>query len=156
VDHDGKQQGWIALTESVRDALYDLWEAPGITSKRFWIDQVCINQDGDEKNHQVAMMGDIYANASNVILYLGSEDDDANTAEQGAQLLENLHEHCKPNLEFFERKDLMAEIRQSWASCRYRNCPWLSKDIAKRSGNGLHVWLLDHGHSVHGWYKNNS
>jgi hypothetical protein len=38
----------------------------------FWIDAVCINQkDIAEKNSQVAMMGQIYSNASKVIAWLG-------------------------------------------------------------------------------------
>lgn len=37
-----------------------------------WVDSICIDQDDlDEKNHQVAMMGDIYASASQVIVWLG-------------------------------------------------------------------------------------
>ena len=41
-----------------------------------WIDAVCINQtnDDEEKNHQVAMMGDVYANASETLVWLGEED----------------------------------------------------------------------------------
>ncbi|OTB01922.1 hypothetical protein M426DRAFT_25235 [Hypoxylon sp. CI-4A] len=37
-----------------------------------WIDAICINQkDIPEKNHQVAMMGDIYRDASSVLSWLG-------------------------------------------------------------------------------------
>ncbi|KAG7006429.1 hypothetical protein G7Y79_00014g036040 [Physcia stellaris] len=41
----------------------------------YWIDAICINQsDLQEKNTQVAMMGDIYGNAANVLIWLGDED----------------------------------------------------------------------------------
>ena len=40
-----------------------------------WIDAVCINQDDiAEKNKQVAMMGEIYSHAKQVIIWLGSGD----------------------------------------------------------------------------------
>ena len=40
-----------------------------------WIDAICINQaDNEEKRHQVAMMGEVYENASEVLICLGDED----------------------------------------------------------------------------------
>lgn len=50
--------------------LRDLW--PGVA---LWIDSICIDHqpDKNEKNHQVAMMADIYKNASLVIAWLGEE-----------------------------------------------------------------------------------
>jgi hypothetical protein len=42
-----------------------------------WADAVCINQtDVMEKNHQVALMGEIYKSASQVFLWLGLDDED--------------------------------------------------------------------------------
>ena len=45
------------------------------TSERvLWIDALCINQENDlERMHQVRCMGDIYAQASSVIVWLGNE-----------------------------------------------------------------------------------
>jgi Heterokaryon incompatibility protein (HET) len=41
-----------------------------------WVDAICINQhDFGERNHQVRLMRDIYANASQVIAWLGQGDD---------------------------------------------------------------------------------
>ena len=41
----------------------------------FWVDSICINQeDAQERESQVAIMGAIYANASKVIVWLGEED----------------------------------------------------------------------------------
>ncbi|KAF2995043.1 hypothetical protein E8E13_000964 [Curvularia kusanoi] len=41
-------------------------------SQMFWIDALCINQAGlAKRNHQVAMMGKIYSQASNVLVWLG-------------------------------------------------------------------------------------
>jgi hypothetical protein len=39
-----------------------------------WVDALCINQsDNDEKNKQVALMGEVYSRALNVVIYLGEE-----------------------------------------------------------------------------------
>lgn len=47
----------------------------------FWIDQLCIDQTSNgERSHQVALMGDIYKNAEEVIAWLGP-------AAQGSGLL---------------------------------------------------------------------
>lgn len=41
--------------------------------RTLWIDQICINQHSvDEKNHQVALMGEIYRKAETVLVWLGS------------------------------------------------------------------------------------
>ncbi|KAK4204674.1 heterokaryon incompatibility protein-domain-containing protein [Triangularia verruculosa] len=40
-----------------------------------WVDAVCINQfDDSERSHQVQMMGDIYANAQQVLIFLGEDE----------------------------------------------------------------------------------
>ena len=44
-------------------------------STPFWIDAVCIDQaNTQEKNHQVAMMGEIYKQAKTVYAFLGTGD----------------------------------------------------------------------------------
>lgn len=40
-------------------------------STHFWIDAVCIDQNSvDGRNHQVAMMGEVYSHAENVLVWL--------------------------------------------------------------------------------------
>jgi hypothetical protein len=42
-----------------------------------WADAICINQkDVHERNHQVGLMGKIYSQATNVLVWLGSENED--------------------------------------------------------------------------------
>jgi hypothetical protein len=46
--------------------------------KYFWIDAICINQDDiPERNSQVQMMGDIYTNATFVMIWLGPGFDES-------------------------------------------------------------------------------
>jgi hypothetical protein len=93
-----KQLGRIPLTKNLNDALHDLWNADELTSKVFWIDQICIDQEGEEKNHQVAFMGQIYKNASRVITYLGRVEDEEEE-QRGLELLKRLDSHFSPNYE---------------------------------------------------------
>jgi Heterokaryon incompatibility protein (HET) len=46
-----------------------------------WIDAICINQDDDnEKNHQIPLMGKIYSNATQVLVWLGTNSEQGNEA----------------------------------------------------------------------------
>jgi len=61
-------------TFTIRGNLWDfLHEARRSEFKTcLWIDAICIDQTADEeRSHQVAMMGDIYSNAGNVVVWLG-------------------------------------------------------------------------------------
>ncbi|KAH7084009.1 heterokaryon incompatibility [Paraphoma chrysanthemicola] len=47
-------------------------------SKYFWIDAICIDQENvEEKNHRVAMMGDVYRNAAHVFAWVGRHAGDS-------------------------------------------------------------------------------
>lgn len=47
----------------------------------FWIDAICINQsDVHERNHQVSLMKEIYANATEVIIWLGDAANNSDLA----------------------------------------------------------------------------
>ncbi|KAL1857560.1 hypothetical protein Daus18300_010318 [Diaporthe australafricana] len=49
--------------------------------RMLWVDAVCINQlDHEEKSVQVRLMRDIYQDASEVVVWLGPEEDDSNMA----------------------------------------------------------------------------
>ena len=48
---------------------------------RLWIDAICINQDDvNERNNQISIMGKIYEETQEVIVWLGKGDDDTNYA----------------------------------------------------------------------------
>ncbi|KAE9379654.1 HET-domain-containing protein [Stipitochalara longipes BDJ] len=96
---NGEELGYIPLTENLQDALCDLRDAAEIKNKTFWIDQICIEQEGEEKNDQVHMMGDIYRHAARVITYVGSAAPDEEEERHGISLLNRLHTHFSPNHE---------------------------------------------------------
>ena len=88
---NGKEFGYIPLTENLQNALCDLRDADEVKSKVFWIDQICIDQEGEEKNGQVRMMGDIYRHATRVITYIGPAALDEEEERRGISLLNRLH-----------------------------------------------------------------
>ncbi|KAF2671424.1 HET-domain-containing protein [Microthyrium microscopicum] len=111
----GINLGYIPLTASLKDALHDLRDSSQLKSKTFWIDQICIDQTGKEKNHQVALMGKIYENAERVILYCGPAPVNKLEEERGMALLRLLNEHYAKN------RPLIAVCkRQDW----YRSEDW--------------------------------
>ena len=65
------------------------------TSRILWIDAVCINQrDSQEKAHQVAMMGEIYERASQVLTWLG----EPSTKDSSSSTMDDPRLHA-PNYE---------------------------------------------------------
>lgn len=66
--------GRLQITMSVDRALrrFRDWTE----KRRLWADSICINQtDDDEKSRQVALMGDIYRQASKVLIWVGEADE---------------------------------------------------------------------------------
>jgi hypothetical protein len=48
---------------------------PGDRDRLVWLDAICVHQENvDERNHQVAMMADIYFSAVRNLVWLGAED----------------------------------------------------------------------------------
>lgn len=89
--------GYISLTMNLHNALKDLRDTVGIPSKRFWIDQISINQDDDEeKGHQVQLMADIYRHASQVITYLGPHSQNMVEETEALDLLMRIDKRFRP------------------------------------------------------------
>ncbi|KAK4223393.1 heterokaryon incompatibility protein 6, OR allele [Podospora fimiseda] len=76
----------IPVTHSLFTALHNLRSAHDFSSGEpmiLWIDQICINQgDQIEKAHQVGLMGQIYSTASEVLVWLGPEENDSDKVMQ--------------------------------------------------------------------------
>ncbi|KAF1997475.1 heterokaryon incompatibility, partial [Amniculicola lignicola CBS 123094] len=55
----------------------NLWDFLDVARRKypdrlFWIDAICINQsDNDEKGREVKRMGEIFSNATGVVVWLG-------------------------------------------------------------------------------------
>jgi hypothetical protein len=71
VECDGRQ---LLVTQTCFDALRRLRRR--IRIRTLWIDGICIDQSStEEKNHQVALMRDIYSSAYSVVVWLGENRD---------------------------------------------------------------------------------
>ncbi|ETS84558.1 hypothetical protein PFICI_02583 [Pestalotiopsis fici W106-1] len=79
----------MRVTKNCRYALeqaHSHHHQPPPTQSYFWIDSICINQNSNiEKQHQVAMMGCIYAQAARVLACVGPHQDNS---EDLAKILE--------------------------------------------------------------------
>jgi hypothetical protein len=63
-------------------------------TRLLWIDQICINQTSlEEKNHQVAIMGEIYIRAKRTIVWLGTDPKGDELLRHGLEL--RLLKACK-------------------------------------------------------------
>ena len=72
-------QAPLRITENLAAALRH-FRGP-VRPKKIWVDAICINQsDDEEKGFQVALMGDIYRNASRTWIWLGEESGDSDAA----------------------------------------------------------------------------
>jgi hypothetical protein len=71
---------WI--TDSLHNALRDLRRRTrGEGSRAIWADAICIDQNNlDEREAQVSVMGKIYSNAKRVVTYTGPEKDNSSLA----------------------------------------------------------------------------
>ena len=66
----------VLVTSNLFDALRLLRRSNGV-ARSVWIDFICINQKNfDEREQQVSLMGDIYAAAESVCVWLGEGDKD--------------------------------------------------------------------------------
>jgi hypothetical protein len=70
-DYGGSKKGFVKIPSNLYSALKRL-RFERVFKRRIWADAVCINQeDMAERSQQVCMMRDIFANASQVPIWLG-------------------------------------------------------------------------------------
>jgi hypothetical protein len=80
---DGKR---LDITTSLRDSLWQARDA--YEPVALWADAICINQDDNqEKNGQVALMGRIYQTAQRVLICLGLDPEDLRSASEAASFI---------------------------------------------------------------------
>ncbi|KXS93877.1 hypothetical protein AC578_5498 [Pseudocercospora eumusae] len=111
------------LQRVTQNSSYALWQArhhyPGTY---VWLDAICINQgDKEEKNAQVAIMGDIYESASSVIACVGLADDHSETvfrlAPEISRLVAGLQGLLEQRGQFFEFFSDMKIAIDLWKQC---------------------------------------
>lgn len=74
----------LSVTQSVSELLRQLRDTK--TTRNLWIDAVCIDQDNaDECQRQIGLMGDLYRKAHEVIVWLGPGDEQTDKAFTFAQ-----------------------------------------------------------------------
>jgi Heterokaryon incompatibility protein (HET) len=107
-----------------------------------WIDAICINQqDVQERNNQVQQMGEIYANAQNVVVWLGPLNEDLDKAidqilELGqAEHLSAIHKYKICAHEKFidhrpEDPERMFEPLNAFIECGWFHRTWVVQEVA--------------------------
>lgn len=98
---------WVPVTKSLAEMLAYL-PRHCLTSDRptsyIWVDQICINQAKEpnhEKADQIKLMGQIYSQAEQVIIWLGPGPDPA-AVERISALIEGSHESLELGLELLQ------------------------------------------------------
>jgi hypothetical protein len=141
-DARGVPIGYLPLTSNLNHALHDLWRAKDLKEKVFWIDQICIDQDNDEeKNHQVAMMGRIYKSANSVITYLGPAVD-AKLEKSGIQLLDDLNRHFSPVYKELQKCNSLGKARDQRLLERFREFEISENVIKHKQWHVVMEWIM--------------
>lgn len=78
------------ITANLSDALHQCrWDQP----RALWADSICINQDEvEEKNHQVYLMGRIYASSLRTLICLGTDPNNRDYAQNAFGLISDTNE----------------------------------------------------------------
>jgi Heterokaryon incompatibility protein (HET) len=143
----GNLLGYIPLTANLNHALHDLWSAEQLPTKVFWIDQICIDQDGMEKSSQVELMGQIFENAERVITYVGRagvEEADEEKEKLGINLLQRLDGHFEPNYHLLSEMVDLREALKRKSQLSVLNLPADIKERLENNGEELQ-WLVELG-----------
>jgi hypothetical protein len=135
----------------VRENLYQFLQvcqwAPRLRERPIWIDAICIDQSNNtEKNHQVKQMGQLYASASSVHIWLGSR------AHGGSKpfdflLFSNPYKFLTPsgqprsqgNDRTAEQRDALLSAMRNVAFDQYWRRAWVIQEIALAKERS--IWL---------------
>ncbi|KAN0107946.1 Heterokaryon incompatibility protein (HET) domain containing protein [Hyaloscypha variabilis] len=105
------------ITRNLSEALHNIRESS--RAVRLWVDAVCINQhDNSERNHQVALMGQIYTIARHTIIYLGPSSQDIDAVLQ---------------LSAAPKEDINLQERQSWKTPQNPQISLVARELLSRA-----------------------
>jgi hypothetical protein len=130
------------VTRNLGVALRQL-RASGYVSRPIWIDALCINQaDQAERASQVKIMGRLYESARQVIIWLGEESGDSNTAMEYITQWANLHpprELTRMKQDFKDwiagamnrntARDALQDYTQGFSRVGFPHDKWLVEDV---------------------------
>lgn len=116
-----------AMLQALRRASPMNADIPDPRPETFWIDTFCINQNNiNERNHQVRLMGDIYRQAHHVIVWLGNESNESDAAfdfmHDCRRLWANNHSPKEPSYDTYNAIDLLCH-RDYWFRA------WIKQEI---------------------------
>ncbi|KAL5423764.1 hypothetical protein PMIN04_003658 [Paraphaeosphaeria minitans] len=111
--------GTILVTKTCEAALRRL-RLPG-RNRYLWVDAVCIDQTNvEERNHQVGFMGTIYANASQVVIYLGP----------GTPATDRLLNYLNGNETETDKRIIIHSVISDFLDHRWFDRVWVLQEIA--------------------------
>ncbi|KAL8932714.1 MAG: hypothetical protein Q9216_006717, partial [Gyalolechia sp. 2 TL-2023] len=116
----------LSITSNLGQALPYLRSSE--ETRTLWIDAVCINQaDNGEKSHQIALMGDVYTKAHQVIAWIGEENPaDASAMDFGDP--NPLPDNSPPRERVLKLMGLQAKLSGSLISARALiQRPWFGR-----------------------------
>lgn len=87
-------------------------------ARRLWIDSICINQDNrEEREQQIALMGDIYRTGTRNLVYLGTAN--AGEAAAAVDALRNAYQRLQTELSV-----LSTDAQRDWREQRIKPSGW--------------------------------
>jgi hypothetical protein len=111
------------ITANLYSALRSLrWRSE---SRFLWVDAICICQDDlEERGLQVALMRQIYQNATQTVVYLGDEADESFLA---IAFLNCVYERGNRKIDAWEKKGPQVELLDSHSQKMHRNIAIMKK-----------------------------
>ncbi|KAH8588492.1 heterokaryon incompatibility protein-domain-containing protein [Bisporella sp. PMI_857] len=127
----------IKIRENLFWALKYLRSPGNGVPRRIWVDAICIDQQGGqnpEKDVQIPLMGDIYGNATEVLVWLGKDDEE----KKSSKALKHFEEMNDGNLshhrmiqDFHENKEIWFDFGERLLSRDWFTRVWTVQEFIR-------------------------
>jgi hypothetical protein len=124
----------FSVLESVYSALETICDTPELRKAEWWwIDSICIDQANDpcarrERSHQIQLMGTIYRDSKETIVWLGERHEDSDEAIEFLKVLARKKDWLKPNRNLNQLGDANLLDKDKWKSVeRILMRPWWTR-----------------------------